>query len=178
ITRIGKYVSGSAAADSTIEYSVTFTASTPLIATSVEITIAAIITTWKRDAWRCWWYLPHGHPRYWATMYPADNDVSRAAPNVAAKMPTSTIARPSLPSTAATGRATWESWPTPMWRGASTRWAHVMIASESSPPSGNPISTLARFSLRSLIVQPSSTAPLEKKNTSYGVIAAPNRAMA
>ena len=53
-----------------------------------------------------------------------------------------------------------------------------MIASDSSPPSGNPISTLARFSLRSLIVQPSSTAPLEKKNTSYGVIAAPNRAMA
>lgn len=31
---------------------------------------------------------------------------------------------------------------------------------------------------RSLVVQPSSTAPEEKKNTSYGVIAAPNNATA
>ena len=41
-----------------------------------------------------------------------------------------------------------------------------MIASDSSPPSGKPMNTLARFSLRSLTVQPSSTAPLEKKKTS------------
>ena len=53
-----------------------------------------------------------------------------------------------------------------------------MIASDSRPPSGKPTSTLIRFSPRSLTVQRSSTAPLEKKNTSYGVIAAPNRAMA
>ena len=53
-----------------------------------------------------------------------------------------------------------------------------MIASDSSPPSGKPISTLALFSPRSFGVHPSSTAPLEKKNTSYGVIAAPKRAIA
>ena len=54
-----------------------------------------------------------------------------------------------------------------------------MIASDSRPPSGNPMKTLARFAWRGpSSVQRSSTAPLEKKNTSYGVIAAPNSAMA
>ena len=50
--------------------------------------------------------------------------------------------------------------------------------SDSSPPSGKPRYTLARLSTRSDRVHFSSTAPDEKKNTSYGVIAAPNSAMA
>ena len=46
------------------------------------------------------------------------------------------------------------------------------------PPSGKPMKTLARIVPRSLAVQRSSTPPEEKKNTSYGVIAAPNSATA
>ena len=38
--------------------------------------------------------------------------------------------------------------------------------------------TLVRSVMMSFLVHFSSTAPEEKKNTSYGVIAAPNRAMA
>ena len=56
--------------------------------------------------------------------------------------------------------------------------ADAMMASDSRPPSGKPRKTLARFVARSFSVQCSSTAPDEKKNTSYGVIAAPNSAMA
>ena len=52
-----------------------------------------------------------------------------------------------------------------------------MIASDSSPPSGNPMNTLARSVPRSRRVHFSSTPPEEKKNTSYGVIAAPNSAI-
>ena len=77
----------------------------------------------------------------------------------------------------ATGSATCDELVDADAAGARTRWAQAMIASDRSPPSGNPMKTLARFSFRSRCVQPSSTAPLEKKNTSYGVIAAPNRAM-
>ena len=53
-----------------------------------------------------------------------------------------------------------------------------MSASDRSPPSGKPRYTLARFETRSGAVHFSSTAPDEKKNTSYGVIAAPNSAIA
>src|SRR4051812_10934915 len=53
-----------------------------------------------------------------------------------------------------------------------------MIASDNAPPSGNPRYTFARFTFRSFGVQWSSTAPEEKKNTSYGVIAAPSSAIA
>ena len=52
------------------------------------------------------------------------------------------------------------------------------MARESRPPSGNPMKTLARITPRSLAVQRSSTPPEEKKNTSYGVMAAPKRATA
>ncbi len=62
--------------------------------------------------------------------------------------------------------------------GSSTTAAHAAIATDRSPPSGNPTSTLTRFCARSFAVQPSSTAPEEKKNTSYGVIAAPKSATA
>ena len=62
--------------------------------------------------------------------------------------------------------------------GASTIAVQLMMASDSAPPSGNPTNTLARLVTRSLRVQPSSTAPEEKKKTSYGVIAAPKRAIA
>ena len=40
------------------------------------------------------------------------------------------------------------------------------MASDSRPPSGKPMRTLARLVARSFSVQRSSTAPLEKKNTS------------
>ena len=50
------------------------------------------------------------------------------------------------------------------------------MASDNSPPSGKPMNTLARLVDRSFGVHSSSTAPEEKKNTSYGVIAAANRA--
>ena len=52
------------------------------------------------------------------------------------------------------------------------------MAIDSIPPSGKPTSTLSRDLARSFAVQFSSTAPEEKKNTSYGVIAAPNSATA
>ena len=53
MTRIGKYVSGRAAADSTIEYSVTLTGSTPLQAEQHRrARIASSTTRWNRDAWR------------------------------------------------------------------------------------------------------------------------------
>ena len=54
----------------------------------------------------------------------------------------------------------------------------AMIASDSRPPSGKPMKTLARIGARGPSrVHFSSTPPEEKKNTSYGVIAAPNRAI-
>ena len=62
--------------------------------------------------------------------------------------------------------------------GWNTTVAVAAMASDSSPPSGNPMKTLARMVPRSLAVQRSSTPPEEKKNTSYGVMAAPNSAMA
>jgi hypothetical protein len=48
----------------------------------------------------------------------------------------------------------------------------------SSPPSGKPRNTFSREVARSRLVQPSSTLPEEKKNTSYGVSADANRATA
>jgi hypothetical protein len=78
----------------------------------------------------------------------------------------------------ATGSITWDSAVTEISCGKSTTAAQPAIAGESSPPKGNPTSTLARERARSLTVQPSSTAPEEKKKTSYGVIAAPNNATA
>ena len=52
------------------------------------------------------------------------------------------------------------------------------MATDRIPPNGKPTSTLSRDCARSLTVHFSSTAPEEKKNTSYGVIAAPNSAIA
>jgi hypothetical protein len=52
------------------------------------------------------------------------------------------------------------------------------MASDNRPPSGNPMNTFMRIVGRSLAVHRSSTPPEEKKNTSYGVIAAPNSATA
>src|SRR6185503_11205423 len=62
--------------------------------------------------------------------------------------------------------------------GNRTTAAHAAIATDNTPPSGKPTSTLSREVPRSLTVHFSSTAPEEKKNTSYGVIAAPNNAIA
>ena len=50
--------------------------------------------------------------------------------------------------------------------GIRTSAAHPAIAIDSRPPSGKPTSTLSRDWARSFTVQPSSTAPEEKKNTS------------
>jgi hypothetical protein len=53
-----------------------------------------------------------------------------------------------------------------------------MMASVSRPPSGKPMKTFARSIARSFGDHFSSTAPDEKKNTSYGDIPVPNNAMA
>ena len=88
------------------------------------------------------------------------------------------MARPILPSATATGSPTWPRVSTSIPAGSSTSAVQAMIASDSRPPSGKPTNTLARSCARSLRVQLSSTPPEEKKNTSYGVIAAPNSATA
>ena len=62
--------------------------------------------------------------------------------------------------------------------GRSTIAAAAAIATESSPPSGKPMNTLARIVRRLPAPHFSSTPPEEKKKTSYGVIAAPNSATA
>src|SRR4051794_22147242 len=93
-TRIGKYVSGSATAEKTMEYSVTLMGSTVVspIATANRIEIRT--TAWKRAASAGLWLFPHVQPKYWATVYPAERPVSRAAPKVAAKNPMITTTRP------------------------------------------------------------------------------------
>src|SRR5947209_3342565 len=65
-----------------------------------------------------------------------------------------------------------------MPRGRRTIAAHTAIERESSPPSGKPTSTFTRDYFRSFGFHFSSMAPDEKKNTSYGVMAAPKRAIA
>jgi hypothetical protein len=97
---------------------------------------------------------------------------------VAAKNPTRTTASPILPRASVTGSATWLSASTVTRAGIRTTAAQPAIASETTPPSGKPMSTFARIVPRSRTDQPSSTPPLEKKNTSYGVIAAPKSATA
>src|SRR3954452_15744583 len=121
---------------------------------------------------------PHDQPKYWAMVYPEDNATSSAAPNVAAKNPTSITATPTLPTATATGSPAWPRWSTWIPRGCNTTPAIAINAIVSAPPRGNPTPTFIRASIRSLRDQPSSTAPEEKKNTSYGVIAAPNSAIA
>ena len=83
-----------------------------------------------------------------------------------------------MPPAAATGSTTWDREVTAIACGSRTTAAQPAMANDSTPPSGKPTSTLIRDWPRSLAVQPSSTAPEEKKNTSYGVMAAPNRATA
>ena len=56
--------------------------------------------------------------------------------------------------------------------------ATAAIAMDRIPPSGKPTMTFNREVPRSLTAQCSSTAPEEKKNTSYGVIAAPKSEIA
>ena len=65
-----------------------------------------------------------------------------------------------------------------MPRGWSTSAAHAMIASDRQPAEREPDEHVGPLGQRSLRVHCSSTAPEEKKNTSYGVIAAPNSAIA
>ena len=74
--------------------------------------------------------------------------------------------------------ATCASESTDIPRGPKTVVEVSMIAKASSPPSGKPRNTLIREVRRSLLVHRSSTAPEEKKNTSYGVSAEANNATA
>src|SRR6187200_408871 len=67
-TRIGKYVRGSAAADRTIEYSVTLMGSIVVSASATENRIDAITTTWNRAASRGFTNVPHCHPKNWLTV--------------------------------------------------------------------------------------------------------------
>src|SRR3954447_13481716 len=101
-----------------------------------------------------------------------------AAPKVAAKKPRMAAARPSLPSASAAGMATCPRVSTDIDSGWNTVADVTISANASSPPSGNPTNTLIREVSRSLTVQRSSTAPEEKKNTSYGVSADANNATA
>jgi hypothetical protein len=93
-------------------------------------------------------------------------------------IPTIAKANASLPPAATTGATTCDRDVTSTAAGRSTTVANAAIANDSMPPSGKPTRTLSRDLPRSFTLQPSSTAPDEKKNTSYGVIAAPKRATA
>src|SRR5688572_5225080 len=93
-------------------------------------------------------------------------------------MPTMANASATLPPASATGSTTWLRLVTSIEAGSSTTAAQAAIAIDSSPPSGKPTSTLRRDVARSFSVQRSSIAPEEKKNTSYGVMAAPKSATA
>ena len=84
----------------------------------------------------------------------------------------------SLPPAATTGATTCDNDVTSTPAGSSTMAETAAIAMDRIPPSGKPTMTFNREVPRSLTVQCSSIAPEEKKNTSYGVIAAPNSAMA
>ena len=79
-----------------------------------------------------------------------------------------TKASASCPPACATGSTTCDSVVTSIACGSSTTAAHAAIASERMPPSGKPTNTFARSVPRSFRVHFSSTAPDEKKNTSYG----------
>ena len=150
MTRIGKYVSGRAAADSTIEYSVTFTGSTPLQAISVAASDgdqdddveARRLARPQVLAPRPAEVLGHdvaGRQRRLeggAERGGEDADAARPPGRACRRRP-----RPAgRPGTAGRRRCP---------RGASTREAQAMMASDSSPPSGKPMNTLARFSSRS-----------------------------
>src|SRR2546427_12186709 len=98
MTRIGKYVSGSATAENTTEYWVIVIG---LIVVSTTATAAIRVTSttrWNRAASRGRTYFPHCQPKYWATLYPQDSPVSSAAPKVAATNPRITTASASLPA--------------------------------------------------------------------------------
>src|SRR6478752_6890860 len=114
MTRIGRYVRGSATAENTTENSVTAIGFTLVISTPTATTRQMIIVRWNRAACVGRRNLPHDHPMNCASVYPLDSDVSRAAPNVAATMPTITTARASLPPAIATGSTIWESEETSM----------------------------------------------------------------
>src|SRR5918911_5593587 len=103
MTRIGRYVSGSASAEKTTEYSVTATGSTVVRRTATASTVDSRITAWNRAAWRGATNLPHRQPKNWAMLYPTESPVSHAAPNVAAKNPSNATTTPIFPTPSATG---------------------------------------------------------------------------
>src|SRR3954454_17903587 len=96
-TRMGKYVRGNAAADSTIEYSVTLIGSTAVTPTTTATKIETSTTRWNRAASLGRTSLPHCHPKYCDTVYPHESAVSSAAPKVHATKPTMMNASPTLP---------------------------------------------------------------------------------
>src|SRR3954466_12920927 len=167
---MGKYVSGSATAENTTEYSVTLMGSTVVSRTPIARIVDRSSTRWNRVAFFGGTNLPHCHPKNCAMLYPTDSPVSHAAPNVAAKKPINATARPSFPSATATGSPTCAKESTCTPRGNNTSAAVAAIAIDNRPPSGKPTNTLARIVGMSFVPQCSSTPPDEKKNTSYGVI--------
>src|SRR4029079_15435969 len=102
---MGRYVSGSATAENTTEYSVICTGSIVVSTTPTPRTTIARTTRWNRAAFSGATIFPHAQPKYGATEYPTDSPVSSAAPYVVAKNPTSATHSPALPSTSATGSA-------------------------------------------------------------------------
>ena len=178
-TRIGKYVSGNAAAESTIEYSVTLIGST-----AVSPTITATTDRRQHDEMEPGRLARRARASPTASRSTARScsrttvAVSSAAPNVHAKNPTMTNASPTLPSACATGRPTCDrlSTPTPTRLEHDGRAAHQ--AQREQAAEREPEEDVRAVQPEIGRLHFSSTAPDEKKNTSYGVIAAPNSAIA
>src|SRR4029450_4330771 len=131
-------------AENTTESSVTSTGSTPVNSTPMPTLTTTIMTRWKRAAGTGGRNFPQDQPKNWASVYPLDNVVSSAAPNVAATIPSSTTATSSLPAATAIGSMTCPSVLTWMDCGSSTTAAHPASAIDSTPPSGHPTTTLGR----------------------------------
>jgi hypothetical protein len=89
------------------------------------------------------------------------------------EQPTNTNARPSFPRATATGRPTWPSVSTETPAGEQDQIGRCGDREGEHAAERKPTNTLARMIRRSVLSQCSSTPPEEKKNTSYGVIAAP-----
>src|SRR3954464_12889385 len=138
MSNTGKYVKGNTTAENTIEYSVIFTGSIDVSASAVATITETSNTVWNSGARRSATSFPQLQPKYCATTYTFASVGSSDAPNIAAKKPTSTTARPALPSCSATGSAAWSRCDTLTPAGPSTSAAVVMIAIAMRAPIGKP----------------------------------------
>ena len=121
--------------------------------------------------------LPHCQPKYCETCSRTRGGLERGAER-AAKKPTIDEREPELAEREDDGQRHLREVVDGDPGGQEHERAPRHEASDSKPPSGKPRKTLARFSRDPCESSCSSTAPDEKKNTSYGVIAAPKSAMA